>query len=62
MDAQRLLPLDTDGGEQHRRVWNQIPEQDRNELLARCASLIARAARVASPPQPQEEHREANDR
>ena len=62
MQAQRLLPLEPDDREQRHRLWMQIPERDRIEWLARCASLIARAARIAPSPQQQEERREANDR
>jgi hypothetical protein len=44
MQAQRWLPLESGDREQRRRLWNRIPQQDQNEFIVRCASLIARAA------------------
>ena len=62
MQTQRWLPLESDDREQRRRLWSQIPEQDQDEFILRCASLIARAARVDASPQQEEECHEASDR
>jgi hypothetical protein len=62
MQTQMLLPLESDGREQRRRLWSQIPEPDRVEFIARCARLIARAARTVATPKQEEERREASDR
>lgn len=64
MQEQMWLPMESDGHEQRRRLWGQIPERDRAEFMARCAALIARAARIGAAPQqeePEEERRETND-
>jgi len=53
MQEQLWLPMESDGHAQRRRLWEQIPERDRTEFLARCASLIARAARIGAAPQPE---------
>jgi hypothetical protein len=47
MEKQLLLPLDVDGLERLRRVWKQLPDQSRVDLVARYAELIARAARAS---------------
>ncbi len=60
MQTQLLLPLESDGREQRRRLWSQIPERDKIEFIARCARLIARAARIVASPQQEEERHEAN--
>jgi hypothetical protein len=62
MQEPRWLPLESHDREQRRRLWSQIPQQDQNEFIVRCASLIARAARIVAPPQKQEERDEAGDR
>jgi hypothetical protein len=60
MQTQMLLPLESDGREQRRQLWSQIPERDRIECIARCARLVARAARIVAAPQQEEERREAS--
>lgn len=62
MQEQMLLPVESDGCEQRRRLWSQIPERARTEFIVRCASLIAGAARIAASPQQGEERRETSAR
>ena len=62
MQRQMTLPLDVDGQRQLRRLWKQLPEQSRIELVAQYARLIARAARDATSSQEQETRHEASDR
>jgi len=62
MEKQMLLPLDAEARERLRRIWKQIPEESRVELVALYARLIAQAVRVPKSLQQQEPGHEANDR
>jgi hypothetical protein len=62
MQTQMLLPLESNGREQRRRLWSQIPERDRAEFITQCARLIALAARSVTAPQQKEERHEADAR
>ena len=61
MKRQILLPLDREDQER-RRLWSQLPEQDRSNLATLYAKLIAQAARITTSPQPQEPGHETRDR
>ena len=62
MEKQMVLPLDEQGQEQRRRLWKQIPEESRAELVVRYARLIAQAVRAPVNSRQQEPRHEANDR
>ena len=60
MKKQMLLPLGgADERERVERLWEQLPEEDRVELIALYARRIAEAARGASPSQRQEPRHES---
>lgn len=61
MEKQRMLPLDTSDREQQWRLWRQLPEQSRNELVEQYARLIAQAARKASHSHEEEADHEAHE-
>ena len=58
MQKQMTLPLDLKERDRRRRVWRQLPEQDRIELTALYAKSIVRAARAAASPRGEEAERE----
>ena len=56
MERQMRLPLAINDEDVLRRLWEQMPEQSRSDLVEQYALLIARAARDSShSPQPEEE-------
>ncbi len=61
MEKQMVLPLDEQDQEQQRRLWKQIPEESRTELVVMYARLIAQAVRAPVNSQQQEPDHEAND-
>lgn len=60
MEKQLLLPLDAHGRERLRRVWKQLPEQDRAALVALYAEVVAQASRASAPPPPPESNHESH--
>jgi len=62
MEKQMLLPLDVEAQERRRRIWKQIPEESRLELVARYARSIAQAVRISKHSQQKESGHEAGDR
>lgn len=62
MEKQRLLSLDLEAQERRRRIWKQIPEESRLELITRYARLIAQAVRVPKHSQQKESGHESEDR
>ncbi|MCP4964025.1 MAG: hypothetical protein GY926_02195 [bacterium] len=61
MERQMLLHLAYSDQEVLRRLWEQIPEENRKELTERVARLIAQAAREISPPQQEESNHEVGN-
>ena len=62
MERQMLLPLAiNERVEVQRRIWEQIPEEDRRELERQYARLIAQAARGTSRSEQEEPNREVID-
>lgn len=61
MEKQMLLPLDVDEQERLRRLWNQLPEQSRVDVVVLYAKLIAQAARGPMPSQSKEPKHEIDD-
>ena len=59
MKKQMLLPLDTEAQERWRRIWKQIPEASRLELVARYARLIAQTVCVPKQSKQEESGHEA---
>jgi hypothetical protein len=62
MEKQMVLPLDLEAQERLRRIWSQIPEESRLELVTFYARLIAQAVRIPEHSQQQESGHEPNDR
>ena len=61
MQTQMSLRLESEDRELRHRLWSQIPERDRTEFIAQCASLIARAARVIAAQQQKEKGHESSE-
>ena len=55
MERQMLLPLAINDQDLLRRLWEQIPEENRAELSEQFARVIAQAARNTSHSPPQQE-------